>query len=325
MWSVLTSMLSFGPSDTAEVAPSDFNIEGQVVLILCGLIGSGKSTFAESLQSHFPQFRRCNQDDLGDRRRVEHLARDSLSQGLSVCIDRTNFNESQRSYWIDIAHEFPGTAIWVIVFDTPYEICAARLRERKSHPTIKSPEQGLSVLKRFAADFVSPDPHEGYQRILYVKPSDLPSPPYARADIAAVLQRVATSSPVTAPIRNSTPRRGASRANARGSFSSRGNSARGGRGSWGARNNNYSYSGQGSTFVPGLSGGSRSSWSTPPAFLRNNSHPAGVPIDSQSSIAVAAGEPRSPSESTESQNRDNAKRSEIECKETGAGDPSTVD
>ncbi|KIK07773.1 hypothetical protein K443DRAFT_128883 [Laccaria amethystina LaAM-08-1] len=323
MWSALTSMLSLGSSDTAEVAPSDFKVEGQVVLILCGLIGSGKSTFAESLQSHFPQFRRCNQDDLGDRRRVEHLARGSLSQGLSVCIDRTNFNASQRSYWIDIAHEFPGTAIWVIVFDTPYEICAARLRERKSHPTIKSPEQGLSVLERFAADFVSPASHEGYQRILYVKPSDLPSPPYARADIAAVLQRVATSSPVLA--RNSTPRRGVSSANPRGSFSFRGNSARGGRGSRGVRNNNYSYSGHGSTFAPGLSGGSRGAWSTPPAFLKNNSHPAGVPIHSQSSITVAAGEPRSPSRTAESQDQDNAKRSEIGCEETGAGDPSTVD
>lgn len=139
MWSVLTSMLSFGPSDTAEVAPSDFNIEGQVVLILCGLIGSGKSTFAESLQSHFPQFRRCNQDDLGDRRRVEHLARDSLSQGLSVCIDRTNFNESQRSYWIDIAHEFPGTAIWVIVFDTPYEVGSQLITSLRTNGASQSP------------------------------------------------------------------------------------------------------------------------------------------------------------------------------------------
>jgi len=35
-------MLSLGTSDTAEVAPFDFKVEGQVVLILCGLIGSGK-------------------------------------------------------------------------------------------------------------------------------------------------------------------------------------------------------------------------------------------------------------------------------------------
>ena len=57
------------------------------------------------------------------------------------------------------------------------------------------------MLERFAADFVSPAPHEGYQRILYLKPSDLPSPPYTCADIAAVLQRLATarqSPPATA-------------------------------------------------------------------------------------------------------------------------------
>ena len=174
------------------------------------------------------------------------------------------------------------------------------------------------MLERFAADFVSPAPHEGYQRILYLKSSDLPSPPYTCADIAAVLQRLAASSPVAT--RNSTPRRGVSSGNAR---SFRGNSARG-RGSWGARNNNYP-SGHGSTFVPGLSGGSRGSWFTPPAFLKNNSHPAGVPIHSQSSITVAAGEPHSPSGTAESQKQDNAKRPEIGYKETGAGDPSTVD
>lgn len=53
-----------------------------------------KSTFAEQLQHHYPQFTRCNQDDLGDRRQVERLARESLGQGRSVCIDRTNFNAS---------------------------------------------------------------------------------------------------------------------------------------------------------------------------------------------------------------------------------------
>lgn len=28
----------------------------------------------------------------------------------------------QRSYWIEIASEFPGTLIWLIVFDVPYEV-----------------------------------------------------------------------------------------------------------------------------------------------------------------------------------------------------------
>ncbi|KAF6753046.1 hypothetical protein DFP72DRAFT_849428 [Ephemerocybe angulata] len=192
---------------------SDSSIEGPIVLILCGLIASGKSRgrlnpcgngrarSRRGLQAHFPRFRRCNQDDLGDRRQVEYLARQSLAQGHSVCIDRTNFNASQRFYWIKIAREFPGTPVWVIVFDTPYEVCAARLQHRTGHPTITSPELGLSVLSRFASDFEPPQAHEGYDRILYLKPSDHPEPEYRLADISAILQREALASPMRHPRR----------------------------------------------------------------------------------------------------------------------------
>ncbi|KAF9526138.1 AAA domain-containing protein, partial [Crepidotus variabilis] len=159
------------------------------VLILCGLIASGKSTFAEALQQHFPLFRRCNQDDLGDRRRVEQLARDTLAQGQSACIDRTNFNAAQRSYWIEIANEFPQIAIWVIVFDTPYEVCAERLRTRQNHPTITSVELGLDVLSRFSADFEQPYPNEGYHRIIRLKPEET-FVTYSRSDVAAILRKV---------------------------------------------------------------------------------------------------------------------------------------
>jgi hypothetical protein len=51
-----------------------------------------KSTFAQALQTHFPRFQRCNQDDLGNRRMVEQLTRQNLRKGNSVCIDRTNFD-----------------------------------------------------------------------------------------------------------------------------------------------------------------------------------------------------------------------------------------
>ncbi|KIM82949.1 hypothetical protein PILCRDRAFT_55017, partial [Piloderma croceum F 1598] len=172
--------------------------EEQVVLILVGLVGSGKSTFAQALEKHLPdQFRRCNQDDLGDRSRVEILARRTLREGLSVCIDRTNFNAAQRSYWINIAQEFPGTLVWVIVFRTPYEVCAARLRERVFHPTIKSPEQGLSVLARFSNEFQDPSDDEGHHRLIVLTPSDHPSPVYTPGDITTILQRLRDSKPVT--------------------------------------------------------------------------------------------------------------------------------
>ncbi|GBE89128.1 P-loop containing nucleoside triphosphate hydrolase protein [Sparassis latifolia] len=170
-------------------ALEEFIKEKQVVLLLVGLIGSGKSTFAEALQEHVPNFRRCNQDDLGDRRRVESLARLSLSQGLSVCIDRTNFDEAQRATWIKIAREYLGTYVWVIVFDTPYEVCIERLRVRTNHPTIKTPTEALSVLSRFQSQYYPPAPHEGHTRILNLRTPDQ-SPAYTRAHVLAILQRV---------------------------------------------------------------------------------------------------------------------------------------
>ncbi|PFH51042.1 hypothetical protein AMATHDRAFT_127702, partial [Amanita thiersii Skay4041] len=161
----------------------------QIVLILCGLVASGKSTFALQLQQHYSQFLRCNQDDLGNRHRVEQHAREALLNGMSVCIDRTNFNPLQRSYWIEIAREFPGTLIWVIVFDTPFEAST-------SHPTIKTAEQGLFVLSRFASDFVYPQQDEGFHRIIYLPPSDQ-RPIYSRSNVSTILKRVWGSVPIT--------------------------------------------------------------------------------------------------------------------------------
>jgi len=168
---------------------------GQKVVLVCvGLIGSGKSTFAKALEAHVPQFRRCNQDDLGNRRAVENLARESLREGLSICIDRTNVDETQRAHWINIARELPGTQVWCLVFDTPLDICADRLDRRTNHPTIKSPEQARIILHRFANELRPPAPEEGFDRIVHIKPAEHPSPTYTEDDILAILLRIQTSS-----------------------------------------------------------------------------------------------------------------------------------
>ncbi|KAJ7089667.1 P-loop containing nucleoside triphosphate hydrolase protein [Mycena belliarum] len=195
-------------------AKNSFSEGKQVVLILAGLIGnssvikmfptaflahpsskgSGKSTFAEALERFYPDFVRCNQDDLGDRRQVENLARASLRNGSSVCIDRTNFDSSQRAHWIKIAREIPGTLIWVIVFDTPKEICATRLRARTEHPTIKSPEVALSILDRFSSQYRAPSESEGYDRIIYLQPGEQESV-YSHSSLTAILRRVQDAPP----------------------------------------------------------------------------------------------------------------------------------
>ncbi|KAI6000988.1 AAA domain-containing protein [Pisolithus orientalis] len=177
----------------SEISPPDPVDGEQTMLILVGLVASGKSTFAEALERHFPRFRRCNQDDLGNRQLVEELAHQTLQEGLSPCIDRTNFNAIQRSYWTNIARSFPRTTISIIVFDTPYHVCASRLQHRTSHPTINDAQQGLVILARFASQFRPPSPDEDYDHILYLKPSDLPSPEYTRDVILSILSRLRAS------------------------------------------------------------------------------------------------------------------------------------
>ncbi|KAF8557802.1 hypothetical protein OG21DRAFT_1505057 [Imleria badia] len=172
--------------------PTDAFQEEQTVLILVGLIASGKSTFAEALERHFPRFRRCNQDDLGNRQRVEELAYQTLSEGRSPCIDRTNFNAVQRSHWSAIARAFPRTSISIIVFDTPYHVCASRLERRTSHPTIKDAQHGAVILQKFASDFQLPLPDEEYDHIIYLRPADQ-RPEYTRVDILSILGRLKAS------------------------------------------------------------------------------------------------------------------------------------
>ncbi|KAF7309624.1 hypothetical protein MIND_00333400 [Mycena indigotica] len=199
------------------MSADDFSVDQPIVLILVGLIGSGKSTFAQAVTQHFPSFVRCNQDDLGDRRQVELLARRSLKSGCSVIIDRTNFDHTQRAHWIRIAAEFPATQVWVLVFDTPKDICAMRLRTRDhfliaefmfadptyvlgfDHPTIPDPVDALDILERFASQYRAPSPEEGYHRILSLTPSEQATT-YSREYVASTLTRIRDAPTVVPPV-----------------------------------------------------------------------------------------------------------------------------
>lgn len=63
------------------------------------------------------------------------------------------------------------------------------------HPTIKNFEQASEVLERFHSDFRYPERNEGYDRILYLKPSDHSSSHWLPEEIAAVLSRLEKSKP----------------------------------------------------------------------------------------------------------------------------------
>ena len=72
-------------STTAAVAS-----ETPVVVILIGIMGSGKSTFAKNVVARSPASRwviTC-QDELGSRDKCESVARAALQRGQSVIVDR---------------------------------------------------------------------------------------------------------------------------------------------------------------------------------------------------------------------------------------------
>ncbi|KAF8757968.1 AAA domain [Rhizoctonia solani] len=140
-----------------------------ILIVLCGLVGSGKSTFATALQREFPEVRRCNQDELGRREDVEREVHAALSQGLSVCVDRTNFDPGQRRTWIDIARQHSNIEIWGITMDTPFDV----------------------VLSRFSYQFVPISANEGFNRVYRIAPRE--NPDYTREELENILAAIRES------------------------------------------------------------------------------------------------------------------------------------
>jgi len=87
------------------------------MVVLVGLPGSGKSTWARSLVKSNPnKFAHINQDELKTRQKCERKVKQILSLSLSLSssqsslrlcpiIDRCNFDVTQRSTWYRLAEE----------------------------------------------------------------------------------------------------------------------------------------------------------------------------------------------------------------------------
>lgn len=223
----------------------------QRMVVLVGLVGSGKSNFANSLCSRDSPFNfvRASQDVLGSRQAVESLVMRSLSQGKNVCVDRTNVDASQRATWLRLAHQYqeqtPGVEVIVeaLVFDTPLEECRRRLMARTEHETITSPEIGLRILNTFMGQFHRPTASEGFHCVASITPARLPAMP-SEADIQAILDIISAAprmleggtkgtslAPVRGPPRGSRGRGGQSWGALQRGRGASGNEGRGG-GAW---------------------------------------------------------------------------------------------
>ncbi|GAA6059967.1 hypothetical protein JCM10212_001316 [Sporobolomyces blumeae] len=147
----------------------------QWLVVLAGVVGSGKSTLSSAWSRALPDWVRVNQDDLGDRRTCEQVVRSHLGQGRNVVLDRQNFDRGQRRTWLEIANEFPNVKVGGMVMGTTLDDCRSRLVVRENHPTIDNPQLALSLLDKFASLWEEPRLDEGFDHLVTL-PSLPPSP-----------------------------------------------------------------------------------------------------------------------------------------------------
>jgi len=111
------------------------------MIILVGLPGAGKSTFATHLIQQSPQrFARINQDSVksgkrGTRDMCINTATSALRQGINVIIDRTNVSSEQRKYFLDTAAAagLDPSNVHCVFLNLPVKACGSRAADRQNH------------------------------------------------------------------------------------------------------------------------------------------------------------------------------------------------
>jgi predicted kinase len=143
------------------------------VIVLVGLPGSGKSTWAERQGIPVLSSDAVRESLTGDARdqsanaRVFQKLRESLSQRLrdgepATIVDATSLTPADRKGWVQLAVSLAGEAE-AVFFDTPLDVCKARNAARSRIV----PED---VMDRFAARLVPPSEDEGFGSVRVVRP-----------------------------------------------------------------------------------------------------------------------------------------------------------
>ncbi|KAJ3020487.1 UNVERIFIED_CONTAM: hypothetical protein HDU68_010158 [Siphonaria sp. JEL0065] len=166
------SPLDQEPSST----PGEIKCVGQrtpspLVMVLCGLPGSGKSWFTETLTKESKKWVSVSQDSLGSKDACERLAgtlAKTLGNPTCIVIDKCNPTATERGDWLKLMG-LPKNAV-LVHFDAGKDVCIERAAWRLNHPTVRS-NAAKGVVSSFAAKFETPSrtkDHKGFQAIYTV-------------------------------------------------------------------------------------------------------------------------------------------------------------
>jgi len=137
-----------------------------MLLMLMGLPGSGKSTFAEQLVKSNQNFERICQDELSGRdafeRAIGPVAKDNRKR---LILDRTNVCKVDRVSFLKLAFEPKGAVC--IHFAASASDCEERVAKRTDHPTIKF-GGGRGAVRSMQDALVLPSLSEGFEEVLTI-------------------------------------------------------------------------------------------------------------------------------------------------------------
>ena len=128
-------------------------------IMLVGLPGSGKSTFATALKNGFDQDNTkapcfiANQDTLGRKECVKVASR--ANTRVRVILDRCNLTVSERKEWLGCMHSPPPGEVALVFFNVSTETSVARVHDRVNHPTIAH-GKGSRIVKQLAEKMQPP-------------------------------------------------------------------------------------------------------------------------------------------------------------------------
>ncbi len=151
-------------------------VKQPILLILVGVQGSGKSTFAKGLGQGWCHLSQDTIDNgrPGERKDVEKAARAMLQQSkTNVVIDRMHLDKQQRQYFIQIGKE-AGVHVHCLVFMVSKEEVVRRVKQRTNHPGAVEGERGAKLAVSSLSKLVCPTYDEGLALINYTYTGDGP-------------------------------------------------------------------------------------------------------------------------------------------------------
>ena len=182
------SLSAYESADVPSAAPL-------LLIVLVGIPGSGKSTFARLIEEEVTdtarRWCRVSQDVLGSRRSCIVTAERALRKGEHLLIDRCNFDETQRAHWLRLqSSKQPDFKLAIVlpvaVNEAKHRVLSRGLHEGGVDKISMSERKIAGIVSRMSRDLATPTLSEGFDEIMYVS-SD---PTKHVAHRQAVLERI---------------------------------------------------------------------------------------------------------------------------------------